>query len=364
MRAVRLSIVASIAMSILLLGVSGLSVAAEIPRAYAVHNLVSDGSVPADNVDPNLIDGWGVAFNPNGFVWVSSAVAGKAVLYDGNGVPQSLVVSIPATATGGQGLPTGIVFSSSNDFEVSNNAGSGPSRFIFASLTGSISGWAPNVDFTNAIVGVDKSGAGASYTGLALAANGTANFLDAVDVRGGRIDVFDRTFAPATLAGNFQDPRLPAGFIPFAIHNLQGNLYVAFAKRDASGTFVQPGRNLGIVSVFDADGRFLRRVATGRLNAPWGMAIAPANFGRFSNRLLVGNFGDGTIQAFDLASGIRVGALRTPDRQRLVIPVLWGIAFGNGILDQPTNTLFFAAGPNFGAGGLYGRITPTNFDPN
>jgi uncharacterized protein (TIGR03118 family) len=179
----------------------------------------------------------------------------------------------------------------------------------------------------------------------------------------GKIDVFDSTFAPTTLAGNFQDPRLPADFIPFAIHNLQGNLYVSFARRDSSGTFVEPGRSLGIISVFDADGRFLRRVATGlRLNAPWGMAIAPANFGRFSNRLIVGNFGDGTIQAFDLASGRWVGSLQTPDGERLQIPVLWGIAFGNGILNQPTNTLFFAAGPNFGASGLYGRITPTTFE--
>jgi len=321
---------------------------------------VSDGSVPADHTDPNLIDGWGVAFNPNGFVWVSSAVAGKSTLYDGNGVPNSLVVNIPASAAGGQGIPTGIVFSSSNDFQVSNGTATGASRFIFASLTGSISGWAPNVNLTNAIVGAEKSGA--SYTGLALAANGTANFLYATDVRGGRIDVFDRVFAPATLAGNFRDPRLPAGFVPFAIHNLQGNLYVAFGKRDASGAFVQPGKGLGIISVFDADGRFIRRVATGfQLNAPWGMAIAPANFGRFSNRLLVGNFGDGTIQAFDPPTGLWVGTMRTSDGKRLVIPVLWGMSFGNGILNQPTNTLFFAAGPNFGQGGLYGRITPTTF---
>lgn len=339
---------------------AGFASAHESHNAYAVRNLVSDGSVPADNTDPNLIDGWGVAFNPNGVVWVNSANASKAVLYDGNGVPQSLVVTISAAANGGQGIPTGIVFSGSNDFAVSKGAATGPSRFIFASLTGSISGWAPNVDLTNAIVAVDKSGEGASYTGLALAGNGTGNFLYAADVRRGRIDVFDRTFAAATLAGNFEDPRLPQNFVPFAIHNLQGNLYVSFGKLNASGTFVQPGKGLGIVTVFDADGQFLRRIASDdRLNAPWGMAIAPAGFGRFSNRLLVGNFGDGTIHAFDVASGRRIGALRTPQGKRLVIPVLWGMAFGNGILNQPTNVLFFAAGPNFGTAGLYGRISPT-----
>ena len=135
---------------LILLALACASVSAQQPNAYVVRNLVSDGSVPADNTDPNLIDGWGVAFNPDGFVWVNSALAGKAVLCDGNGVPNSLVVSVPAATGGGQGIPTGIVFSSSADFAVTNGVATGPSRFIFASLTGSISGWAPNVDLTNA----------------------------------------------------------------------------------------------------------------------------------------------------------------------------------------------------------------------
>ena len=271
-----------------------------------------------------------------------------------------VAVSIPAATGGGQGVPTGIVFSSSNDFAVTNGVATGPSRFIFASLTGSISGWAPNVDLTNAQIAVDRSANGASYTGLALAADGNRNLLYAADVRRGRIDVFDATFAPVTLPEGFHDPDLPSGFVPFAIHNLQGNLYVSFGKRNSARNFVEPGRGQGIVSVFDARGRFLRRIKGGPfLNAPWGMAIAPAGFGRFSNRLLIGNFGDGTIQAFDLANGRRIGALRTPQGTRIVIPVLWGMSFGNGILNQPTNVLFFAAGPNFGTGGLYGRISAT-----
>jgi uncharacterized protein (TIGR03118 family) len=340
------------------------SVSAQPPNAYTVRNLVSDGSVPADNLDPNLIDGWGVAFNPNGFVWVNSALAGKAVLYDGNGVPNQLVVSIPAATGGGQGIPTGIVFSSSNDFQVTNGVGTGPSRFIFASLTGSISGWAPNVELNNALIAVDNSANGASYTGLALAANGTGNMIYAADVRRGRIDVFDRTFAPVTLPGSFRDPNVPSGYVPFAIHNLQGNLYVSFGKHNSTGTFVEPGKGQGFVGVFDANGHFLRHINSASfLNAPWGMAIAPADFGRFSNRLLIGNFGDGTVQAFDLANGNRVGALRTSPGRPIVIPVLWGMAFGNGILNQPTNVLFFAAGPNFGSGGLYGRISAAEANP-
>ena len=338
--------------------------AQQVPNAYAVRNLVSDGSVPADNIDPNLIDGWGVAFNPNGFVWVNSAVAGKAVLYDGNGVPNSLVVSIPAATGGGQGIPTGIVFSSSNDFEVTNGTATGPSRFIFASLTGSISGWAPNVDLTNALVAVDKSGVGRATPAWRWQA--TARVISSMRsmCAAGESTSSTATFAPVTLPGRFRDPELPSSFVPFAIHNLQGNLYVSFGKRNASRNFVEPGRGLGVVSVFDANGRFLRRINGGpHLNAPWGMAIAPSGFGRFSNRLLIGNFGDGTIQAFDVASGRRVGALRTAKGERIVIPVLWGMAFGNGILDQPTNRLFFAAGPNFGAGGLYGRISATRPAP-
>lgn len=226
---------------LILLALACASVSAQQPNAYAVRNLVSDGSVPADNTDPNLIDGWGVAFNPDGFVWVNSALAGKAVLYDGNGVPNSLVVSVPAATGGGQGIPTGIVFSSSADFAVTNGVATGPSRFIFASLTGSISGWAPNVDLTNAIVAVDRSAQGASYTGLALAGNGAGHLLYAADVKRGRIDVFDATFTPVTLPGRFRDPELPSGFVPFAIHNLQGNLYVSFGKRNADRNFVAPG---------------------------------------------------------------------------------------------------------------------------
>ncbi len=329
---------------------------------YTPRNLVSDVAVLAPTVDPNLKNGWGVAFNPNGFVWVANNGSGTATLYDGNGLPNSLVVAIPAAGgVSGPGAPTGIVFSSSNDFVVTKGTLSGPSRFIFATEDGTISGWAPNVDFTHAIVAVDSSSSNAVFKGLALAANGNGNFLYAADFHNGKVAVFDSAFHPATLPGNFRDPHLPAGFAPFGIQNLNGNLYVTYAKQNAERHDDVAGPGLGFVNVFNANGQLLRRIASrGPLNAPWGLAFAPADFGIFSNALLVGNFGDGRISAFELPAGDFLGQLRLADGKPIVIDGLWGIAFGNGIKNQPTNVLFFAAGPNGEKDGLYGRIEPSN----
>jgi uncharacterized protein (TIGR03118 family) len=325
---------------------------------YAVRNLVSDGFVHAEHTDPDLVNPWGVAFNPNGFVWVADNHSGVATLYDGNGVKNSLIVTIP-THNGGAppGAPTGIVFSSGADFVVKVGNVSGPSRFIFATEDGTISGWAPNVDPTHAIRAVDNFPSGAIYKGLAFAANGLGHFIYATDFHNNKIDIFDANFQPVSSAGRFVDPRLPRGFAPFGIQNILGNLYVTYAKQDEDAEDDVAGRGLGIVDVFNADGLLIQRFATGgRLNAPWGIALAPADFGRFSNALLVGNFGDGRINAFDLASGEPLGSLRMPDGKVVSIEGLWGIQFGNGLMDQAVNTLFFAAGPGDEEHGLYGRL--------
>ena len=329
------------------------------PRgAYSVHNLVSDGFVPADHTDPDLVNAWGIVFAPNAPVWVNDNGTGLSTLYDGLGVKQALVVTVPPP-TGGTppSLPTGIVSNSSTGFVVTEGALSAASRFIFATLRGTISGWAPTVNPTVAIVGVDRSDEGAIYTGLALAANGTGNFLYAADFHNNRIDVFDSTFQLVTLSGSFSDHRLPDGYAPFGIQNVLGNLYVTYAKQDDAAQRDVPGPGFGFVNVFDTNGHLIRRFASrGRLNAPWGVALAPADFGEFSNTLLVANFGDGRINAFDLRSGEPRGRLRTSDGQPITIDGLWGIAFGNGVLNQPTNTLFFAAGIGDEEHGLYGRI--------
>lgn len=330
---------------------------------YEQHNLVSDGTIPADHTDPDLVNPWGIVFNPTAVVWIADNGTGVSTLYNGLGEKQSLVVTIPLPPGGtGTSKPTGIVFNGSNDFEVSKGTASGPSRFIFATEDGTISGWSPTVDPTNAILKVDNSMSGAVYKGLAMAANGTGNFLYATDFHNNRIDVFDKDFKPATLTASFSDPRIPAGFAPFGIQNLQGNLYVTYAKQDAAQHDDVAGQGLGFVNVFDANGKLIRRIATrGQLNAPWGLAMAPADFGRFSNRLLVGNFGDGTINAYDVANGTFRGQLRKADGHPLKIDGLWGLSFGNGHLNQPTNALFFTAGPDGENHGLFGKIEPAPF---
>jgi uncharacterized protein (TIGR03118 family) len=202
---------------------------------------------------------------------------------------------------------------------------------------------------------------GASYKGLALAGNGNGNFLYAADLLGGKIDMFDSVFKPVDTTGRFVDPNLPKNFAPFNITAIEGDLYVTYARREPGSDEETPGPGLGVVNVFDADGQFIRRVATGgKLNAPWGVAIAPATFGRFANRLLVGNFGDGTINVFDAHNGSPKGQLRDTGGKVLKIAGLWGLAFGNGILGQKTSTLFFTAGPVGESQGLYGSITPVS----
>jgi uncharacterized protein (TIGR03118 family) len=328
--------------------IAGAPAAMAASPAYQVRNLVSDVPGAAEHTDPNLVNGWGVAFNPFGFVRVADNGTGVATLYDGDGNPQSLVVSIPG------GRPTGIVFNGSNDFVVSKGTLSGPARFIFATEGGTIAAWAPNVDPTHAITVVPASGA--IYKGLALGGDGTRFLIYATDFHNGKIDVFDKTFSPVSLPGGFADS-IPDTFAPFGIQNLGGSIYVTYAKQDKDREDDVKGRGEGIVNVFTAGGKLVRRIAKGGpLNAPWGLAIAPADFGGFSNMLLIGNFGDGTINVFDLSRGRFVGQLSTSDSQPITIPGLWGIAFGNGLFGQPTNALFFAAGPEDEAHGLYGRI--------
>jgi len=324
---------------------------------YAVRKLVSDEANVAEHQDTNLVNSWGIAFNPFGFVWVANAETGKSTLYDGNGVPQSLVVTIPPKAGATQCNPTGIVFNGGNTF-LTTQAANSFARFIFVTEDGVLAAWAPTVNPTQAILIKDNSPSGAQYKGLALSAGGKVQLLYATDFHNGKIDVWDSSFAPVTLpAGAFSDPKIPAGFAPFGIQAINGNLYVTYAKQDADRHDDVAGKGLGYVDVFDPNGQLLDRfISKGPLNAPWGLALAPAGFGEFSNTLLVGNFGDGRINAFDLVSGKHLGALKGANGRPLEIDGLWGLAFGNGLNDQPVNTLFFTSGPDDEEHGLYGRI--------
>ena len=347
----------------LALSLSAVPLAQAVDNVYRQHNLVSDGAVQADFTDTNLVNAWGIAFNPTGVVWVADNGSGVSTLYDGTGLAMSLVAHIPSAANNQEGAnPTGIVFNGTKDFVISANGTKASAAFIFASEDGSISAWAPGLDPSpppqqHAFQQVDNSKFGAVYKGLTLGADGTRSLLYATDFHNNKIDVFDGSFAPVNLPGAFKDPQLPAGFAPFGIKNFGGNIYVTYAKQDKVKHDDVAGPGNGFVDVFDPKGNLLQRVVTrGNLNSPWGIAVAPAGFGKFSNRLLVGNFGDGRINAYDLVSGEFVGRLHGSDGKSLQIQGLWSIGFGNGYVSQPVNTLFFAAGPGDEAHGLYGRI--------
>ncbi len=326
------------------------------PSSFTATALVSDGAVSASHTDANLKNAWGVAFNPKGFVWVADNATNLATLYDGNGVPQSLVVTIPA-GTNGAAAPTGIVFNGTPGFTVTQNGKSGVAAFIFAGEGGTIAAWAPAVGPTNAFTMHDDGAGGAVYKGLALAANNGNSFLYATDFHNNKIDVFDTTFTKVTMPGGFKDAAIPAGFAPFGIQLIGSNLFVTFAKQDADRHDDVAGAGLGMVDVFDTAGNLKQHFATGApLNAPWGIAQAPSNFGTLSGAILIGNFGDGTINAFDASSGKSMGPVMGSNGSAIVQNGLWGLAFGNNLSNQPSNTLFFAAGPNDEADGVYGRI--------
>jgi uncharacterized protein (TIGR03118 family) len=324
-------------------------------------SLVSDvgasGPYSTAHTDPNLVNGWGVAFNPKGFVWVADAGTSKSTLYDGQGVPQSLVVSIPPGAAG-SASPTGIVFNGSTDFAVTQAGKTGAGVFLFVGEGGTVSGWSPGVNMTSAVTVFDGAAAGKVYMGAALASSNGANFLYATDFHNATVDVFDGQFNKVAVAGGFADSALPAGYAPFGIQAIGSSIYVTFARQDATGRRQMTGAGLGVIDVFDATGHLTNRLIGhgGPLNAPWGVAMAPANFGPFSNDLLVANLGDGHVNAFNPSTGALVGNLSKSDGTPIAIDGLWGIAFGNGLDNQPTNTLFFAAGPAGYAHGVYGRI--------
>ncbi|GGD02023.1 TIGR03118 family protein [Undibacterium terreum] len=327
-----------------------------VTMAYSAKSIVSDVVGNAANTDANLKNAWGIAFNPTGFVWVANNGSSTSTLYDGNGVPQTLIVSLPAGQSGANS-PTGIVFNSSQDFKVSQGGKTGASAFIFVGESGTVSGWSPSVNLNSTINVVDGGAGGKVYKGLAISSYLGVNYLYATDFHNGNVDVYDSTFTQVSLPGGFKDASIPAGFAPFGIQAIGSNIYVTYAKQDAQAHDDVMGAGLGIVDVFDSSGTFLKQlVKAGALNAPWGLAMAPANFGPFSGKLLVANFGDGKINAYDPADGSFAGTISKADGTPIVIDGLWGIAFGNGINNQPVNTLFFTAGPAEEAHGLYGRI--------
>ena len=325
---------------------------------YQQTNLTSNLPGVAKFTDPNLTNPWGISSAPGGPFWISDNGSGKSTLYDNHGAPQSLVVIIPPPAGGKTATPTGTVFNSdASAFVVSKKGVSGSGIFLFDTEDGTLSGWNPNVDGTHAILAVDNSRSGAVYKGLALGSNQSGIFLFATNFHAGTIDVFNKKFAPIRLSGSFTDPYLPQGYAPFSIKNIGGKLYVTYAKQNAQKNGDVPGLGHGFVDVFDTDGHFIKRLVTqGQLDSPWGLALSGASFGRFSNDLLVGNFGNGHINAFDPNSGAFLGQLTNQKGQPLIIDGLWSLIFGLGGQAGNPNQLFFTAGIHQEADGLFGVI--------
>ena len=352
----------SLYLAFALLAISALLFPAQVPATGQIvagsviqHNLVSNIPNMAVTTDPDLKNPWGIAFSPTSPFWVADNGTGVSTLYNTNAQKLALTVTIPPpmgstdTAT-----PTGIVFNGSSDFVVSSGGNSGPAVFIFATEDGTISGWNPNVNATAAILAVDNSSSGAVYKGLALASSRFGNFLYATDFRNNAVRVFDRQYH---LVNSFTDSSLPPGFAPFGITNIQGQLYVSFALREPpDNDDDQAGPGNGFVDVFSTSGQLLRRFASqGVLNSPWGMVYAQG-FGPFSNALLVGNFGDGTINAFDFTTGDFLGKLYNTQGQPIVIDGLWALTFGNGGQGGHSGVLYFTAGPNDEEDGLFGDL--------
>jgi len=341
---------------------AGLCAAVAAPALAAsvtVTNLTSDGAVNAAFTDTNLKNPWGISYAPGGDFWVSDNATGLTTLYDGTGAPQSLVVTIPPAGGATTGSPTGQVFNSTTGFSVTQNGNSGPAAFIFDSEDGSISGWSPSVNPAAAIIAVDNSGTGAVYKGLALytTSNG-ATLLLATDFHGGTVDVYDSTFK---LLQQFRDKKFGKKYSPYNVQVLNGQVFVTYAKVDKSRHDSVSCAGCGGVEVLaNVDGihtpKVMYRYEHGELNAPWGLAVAPSSWGTLAGDILVGNFGNGWIEAFDTTLK-PVGLLNDAKGKPIFIDGLWGLIPGNGGKGGSTSDIYFSAGTNAENDGLFGSLT-------
>lgn len=340
---------------LLFLSVVSFSLLSVNPAAaqYKRRDLVSNVSGRALRTDSNLINGWGLAFFQHSPFWVADTGTGLSSLYGPEGAAIPLVVTIPPAPSqpfGPTGSPTGLVANATDDFVVSKkNGNSGPAVFIFDTEDGTISGWNPTVDPTHAVIAVNNSTSGAFYTGLAIGVDSSGrDFIYAADQANNKVDIYDASFK---FVKSFTDTSLPPGYAAFGIQNIEGKLYVTFA-----GFF--SGKVGGFVDIFDTSGNLLNHFAAmGELSLPWGLTLAPENFGKFSNDVLVGNLGDGNISAFS-RDGKFKGQLQDDDGQYISVSGLWALAFGTDpSKNGKTNQLFFTAGPLFYGEGLFGRIS-------
>jgi uncharacterized protein (TIGR03118 family) len=324
-------------------------------NGYMQTNLVANVSGLANHTDSKLSNPWGISFIPGQPFWISNNNGGTSTVYDAEGNPQSpTVVTIPSASVNpcSPGCPTGTVANNSSYF-------SGGS-FIFDTEDGILASWTGG---TSALKVVDNSAEGAVYKGLALISNGSGTFLLAANFRSGHIDVFDRNFGPATLTGSFADPNLPAGYAPHGVHLIGNQVYVAYAVQDSAKHDPTPGAGSGVIDVFDVDGNFVKTFASGgHLNAPWGVVQTPASWGTFSNAILVGDFGDGAINAFD-STGKFLGQVADAGNKPIINAGLWDMVYGAGGTGDP-DTLYLTAGGANQTSGLFFTLTPASTNPS
>jgi uncharacterized protein (TIGR03118 family) len=325
-------------------------------------DIVSDGNVPAAVTDTNLLNAWGISHSPTSPFWVSANGSGLAEVYDGQGNLQLSVTIPPPPGSAGPAAPTGQVFNDTTDFAVHQNGTSAPAVFLFATEDGTISGWSPQVNPTTAIIAVDHSTRTPSsvYKGLTLFTDDSGSYLLATDFRFGFVEVYDGNFH---FVRKFRDDRLPSDFAPFNIQNLNGTLYGTYAKQDDARHDDVKGAGNGFVERVDIFGTVKASVRhRDVLNSPWGLVLAPSSFGKVAGDLLVGNFGDGAIHAFRADNLAPRGALHVDQDQKnkrpeLKIDGLWALIVGNGARGGDTDKVYFSAGPNGEADGLFGSLT-------
>jgi uncharacterized protein (TIGR03118 family) len=355
----RLARCASI-VSVGLLALSAAVNAQPVSQHYTQTNLVSDLPGVAAATDPNLVNAWGISRGSTSPWWVSDNGTGVSTLYTGTGSAVPLVVGIPTSVPGIGGTPTGQVFNGTTDFQLVPDQAA---KFIFVTEDGTVSGWNPAVKKNSAVLKLNTKGAGV-FKGVAMGTvgdpqRGGKNYLYIADFHRGLVLVLDNAFHPTTFGdGAFVDDKIPAGFAPFNVQNIGGRLYVTYAMQDADKHDEVDGAGLGYVDVFSTDGHLLQRLQhTDFLNAPWGIALAPSDFGVFSHDLLVGQFGSGNILVFDPVTGGFRGRMIGTNSQPIAIDGLWGIGFGNDSSAGNATTLFFAAGPEHESHGLFGTLT-------
>jgi uncharacterized protein (TIGR03118 family) len=345
---------------------------------YTMTVLTSDGSVTAPNTDSNLLNAWGLSRSSTSPWWVSDNHSGKSTLYDGTGAAKTLIVTIPTASGNGTGSPTGTIYNGTQDFQIASGK---PAVFLFCTEDGTISGWNSGVDSANAKIMVTT--AGANYKGMTAAVVNGSQYLYVTNFASGKVEVYDAAFQPVDIGSNaFQlrprrfDPLGPfenwggsggdwddlnrnSGLVPYNIQNIGGTIYVTFAKQNADRTDSESGAGLGAVAAFDPTGRLLKTFGRSPLlNAPWGLTLAPGDFGSFSHCLLVGQFGSGQVIAYNTVTGQMVGVMADADDHPISIDGLWALSFGNGTGAGSATTLYFTAGPHDEANGIFGSLVP------